>query len=382
VTDDDGNSGLGPRASGLGPSEPVPAPAPAPVPAPVPVPVPAPVPVPDPDALLPSEYSEADLRDAVGVAPRPEPRSTKRRAPSDDDRSRFDSDDDDSDDDAPARKWSRRTIVISAVSIIVGLSIAGLVFLGRANAERYVISCAADRVTAEQGRAFPPWGSHVLSGPEWKPIALPPNAECKPRETEDPFELETWYLGLLVDRASAALNARDLLDAIPAHVPSAAPTAPASPSPIDVAADQLNQALLLARAPERRDQRKAIEWLIGDVEYWRASLKVRNASAALLDAAKQFDTAAAKQAETTPPKRPGHPSDAPAWAALLHRLADDLHAGPSGAPLSSTSVPPAEPHVPAPAGVALPVEPTGSDTGSAAPPPTPDAGVPTGGVLL
>src|SRR5262249_42634446 len=149
-----------------------------------------------------------------------------------------------------------------------GLLAAGLVFLGRANAQRYVIACSPDRVTAEQGRAFPPWGTKPMAGREWKAVALPPSAECKPRETEEEEELASWYLELLVDRVSTILTTRNLLDTIPA---TAAPGAPPATNPLDIAAAELEQALLLSRSPERRDQRKDVERLLGDVEYWRAA---------------------------------------------------------------------------------------------------------------
>ncbi len=217
------------------------------------------------------------------------------------------------DDDGLPKPARRRTIVVSAIAIIGGLGIAALVFLGRANAQRYLITCSTDHVSAEQGRAFPPWGSRALAGAEYKPIALPAAAECTPRETDDAGELERWYLELLMDRASTTLTARNLLD-----------TMQAKPNPLDVAADQLNQALLLSRSPARRDQRKDVERLLGDVQYWRASLRLREAAAALADASRQFEAAAAQ--------RPRHVTDAGEWATFLHKLVDDLRAGPGGVP--------------------------------------------------
>ena len=264
--------------------------------------------------------------------------------------------------------------MIATASILVGLTVATLVFLGRANAQRYLIVCTSTRVTAEQGRGFPPWGSHPLNAPEWKPITLPSVAECKPRETEELDELGKWYLDMLVERATAILTARNLLDGTQA--PPAAVAGQPAANPLDIAAEELDQALLLARNPDRRDQRKDVERLLGDVEYWRASARLRDASNILLEAAKQFETAAAQ--------RPRHVSDAAAWATFLRKLTDELHGGPSGIPTVAAPVGVAQqPGVTAPVGVALPVEPAGSDSGSAAaPPPAPDAGVPSGGVLL
>jgi hypothetical protein len=237
------------------------------------------------------------------------------------------------------------------------------VLLGRVNAQRYVIACATNQVSAEQGRSFPPWGTRPLVGAEWRPITLPANAECRPRETDDRAELEKWFLELLVERASSTLTARNLLESIQ----------PGKTNPLDTVAEQLNQALLLSRAPERRDQRKDVERLLGDIQYWRASLRLRDAAAALGDAARQFDEAAAQ--------RPRHVTDAAEWATFLRRLVDELHAGPSGVP--AMVAPMGEPlgeRPGAPAGTALPVEP--EDGSASEPAPPPDAGLPTGGVLL
>lgn len=348
-----------------GPDSPAPPAATAPAPEPEPAAPQAPAPSLDSAPILPNAYDDAALREAIGAAPK---RPKTEPSPY----GRFDSDEDD---DEPREKKSRRkTIVISALVTLVGLAIAALVFLGRANAERYLIVCNADHVSAEQGRAFPPWGSHPISGAQWREITLPANAECKPKETDEPEELAKWYLEVLVDRASSTLTSRNLLEQIPkAGVGGAA----ASANPLDLVGAQLEQALLLARAPERRDQRKEIERLQGDVEYWRAAARAREAAAALAEAAKQFDAAAAL--------RPRHVDDASAWATFARKVADELHAGPNGAP-PAPPLPgalPAEPHTLAPPGTALPVEPLpspGSDANATASPP--DAGIPSGGVLL
>ncbi len=149
-----------------------------------------------------------------------------------------------------------------------------------------------------------------MSGTEWKPVAIPPNAECKPRDSDDVDELAGWYLDALVDRANVELATHD-------------------PTRVEIAAAELDQALLLARAPERRDQRNDIARLQGDVEYWRASAKLASAQTALLDAAKQFDAAANK--------RPRHVADASAWSAFVRKLAEQLKGGPNGPDLPVTA---------------------------------------------
>jgi hypothetical protein len=317
---------------------------------------------PDDAPILPIDATAA-LQQAVGAA---SPRARKRAQT----QARRDDDSEPNDDGTPRR--SKRTMVVASLSIVGGLGIATLVLLGRANSERYEINCSASHAIAMQGRSFPPWGTHALNGPEWAPITLPANAECQPRSTEDVAELDKWYLELLVDRATVTLTARDLLDI------AATPAAGGQPavSPLDSVSAQLDQALLLARDPDKRDQRKEITRLQGDVLYWRAAARLRDASAVLLDASKQFDAANAQH--------PRHATDSAGWSTFLHHLADELRAGPNGAPIVVGPIGPSvavQPGVPVPVGTALPVE-DGSGAGSAEAPAPPDAGVPSGGVLL
>ncbi|MBA3461399.1 MAG: hypothetical protein H0T46_15660 [Deltaproteobacteria bacterium] len=304
--------------------------------------------------LLPEAYSENDLRAAVGATPlvesKKKPPKVKKRAPS--------VDDDDSDDGDTPRK-SRKTMFIAALSIFVGSGIAALVFMGKVNSARYVIECEAERVLVEQGRAFPPWGTSSLEGAEWAPLKIPPEAACHPRETEDRTELAAWYLKVLIDQATKLLTAREV-------------------TKVDDAEAALNQALLVTRSLRTEDDAKnargEIDRLLGDVVYWRASARLKAASDTLTEAAKQFDTAAAQ--------RPAHFTDAAEWAHFSRKLIDQLRAGPAGAvPGSFPPLPPGERPV-APIGTALPVEPEQGSAASEPPPPAPDAGVPTGGVLL
>ncbi len=316
-----------------------------------------PTPTPE-EPLLPNAYDDQALRDAIGPRKRPRPRTE----PSIDD-----------DDEPVSRRGRRRTVMVGAATTLVGLAIVALIFLGRANAARYLLVCTADHAAAEQGRAFPPWGSHPMTGAEWEQIALPSDAPCKARETEEPAELARWYYDMLVERANSTLTSRELLDAIPKV--GAAATSATPQNPLNTVSAQLDQALLLARVFDGADQRKEVERLQGDVDYWRATVRLRDASAALLDAAKQFDTANAHH--------PRHVDDAAAWATFVRHISDELHGGPSGPQPSPTGTPVAEPHTPAPPGTALPVEvpATGSDA-TPTPPAPPDAGLPGGGVLL
>ncbi|HUS30423.1 MAG TPA: hypothetical protein VMZ53_18065 [Kofleriaceae bacterium] len=321
------------------------------------------------EPLLPTTTDDNALREAVGI-PTPKKRTTAKMDAVGDDEPK---DKKVKYVDPDASLWSRKLLTLIAVGVLAIISIAVLVILGSVNSRRYEFTCSSDRVGAEQGRSFPPWGTEQMTGPEWKPIALPPNAECTPRDTENKSELEGWYLQALVDRATTTLTTPNLVEQI-----TAAPAGKGG-NALDIVAAQLQQALLLSRSADHRDQRKEVERLMGDVQYWRASLRLRDASAALLDASKQFETAAQQ--------RPRHVTDAAAWSQYVKKLADDLRAGPNGAPAvqtfppTPTATPPTGDRPSAPAGVALPVE-TPPSQHDETPPPTPDAGVPTGGVLL
>ncbi len=315
-----------------------------------------PPPPPADEPLLPSSYSENELRAAVGATPRSDVTPLPRR---------HTELDDDDDDEPRAAGGNRKSVLVIATSLIVGLAITGLVILGRVNSDRYVLTCEADRAIAEQGRAFPPWGTHALGGEQWKPIKLTPEADCKRQEPESQIALEGVFLTMLIDRATALLANR-----------TGAPD-PDAPK-IDEAEAMLKQALLLARVPEgapadvandRHDRKGQIERLLGDVTYWRASAKLHDAATALGDAAKQFDAAAAQ--------RPQHASDAASRAAYARKLLDEL--GGTQAPVAAQPVTPNE-RPTAPVGTALPVEPAPAP--AEPPPPAPDAGVPSGGVLL
>jgi len=300
-------------------------------------------------AAAPAVDAEADLRDAVGLppprVPPPAPAPTSDYA--------TDRDLDlDYEPGAPRRR--QRIWAVVALLALVGLAAAALAIAGRIHAGRYRLACRADAIVAERGRSFPPWGMAALTGPDWAPIPIPPQAECQSRDTDEPAVLEEWFLVALTSQATAKL------------------TAP-GPGDVDAAEALLAQALLHTRAPERRDRRTEIERLQGDVAYWRAVGRVKQAAEALDAAAKGFDDAAAR--------KPRHAIDPEAWAAYARRMRDQLNAGPGG--VAPTAEAPATPpsHEPAPPGVALPLDQPETAPSTTAPAP-PDASVPGGGVLL
>ncbi|HSS02812.1 MAG TPA: hypothetical protein VLM79_37380 [Kofleriaceae bacterium] len=256
--------------------------------------------------------------------------------------------------------------------------------LGRINSDRYLLACEAERAVPQQGRSFPPWGMRALDGEPWRPLKIAAETRCQPRETDDLRDLERLYLAMVLDQATALLTAREV-------------------TRLDEAEGLLKQALLLTRPPEhetdklaaeRNEKRHDIERLLGDVTYWRASAKLRDAANALGEAAKQFESAAEQH--------PRHMTDAAAWANHVRKLTQQLTTGPAGpggpggpaglagtpgatsttspgAPTSASPATPASPDRPgAPPGTALPIDPAVTPEAPLAP----DAGVSSGGVLL
>ena len=281
---------------------------------------------------------------ATGAAPKPSAKPKVRRASTDADLG---------DGPRPRRRW---VLVLGLGTTLLAAS-AVIVVLGQVHATNYALRCGAKEIVAERGRSVPPWGYERLGGPSWRPIAIPPDAECTARETEDVVQLEGWFLEALVEQATRKLSG-------------------AAPGDLDRAEAELAQALLLSRSPERRDQRKDLERLRGDVTYWRAVAKVKAAVTSLEDAARGFDDATAQ--------RPRHASDPTRWSTFARATAAALDAGPDGTGVPSpipTSPSPSRPT--APPGIALPIDsaPYPIDAG-ALPDDAARRDLPSGGVLM
>ncbi len=325
-----------------------------------PTPEPEPEPEPEPDYDDRTDYAaeaeawRRDLDSAVGVESKPDRREGKKKK---------------SRDKRPRNP--RRTLIAVGLGALAVL-IAVVIVLGYLNSRHYYFVCGAEYITGERGRKFPPWGQHRLSGKEWNPIKIPPDAECVPSEYDDIDALENVFTNALVEQAEALLTSGE-------------------PDNVEIADKQLLQALLLTRTPERRDLRKKIERLRGDVEYWRAAAQIETIVARLTSVSDQFDQAAAR--------RPRLNSNASAWARFARKISDELRRGPPAlrkdVPLAPDSRPPfvppdSEPTQPSePVDAGVPAElPPDAQPGVALPPsadaapPPPDAGLPRGGVLL
>lgn len=196
--------------------------------------------------------------------------------------------------------------VLIAGGIGAGLLLIALfIVLGYFNSKGFYFVCEANRISAERGR-WVPWGHAPMDGQKWKPIAKPPATRCADAEFETEAELERAFATALMKQANGALAGatRERLSA----------------DALKAVDEQLTQALLLLAGSKQADQRKEIERLQGDVEYWRASAEVREAIARLGKAADKFDQAAARG--------PRHSADADTWATFARETTEELKKGP------------------------------------------------------
>jgi hypothetical protein len=276
-------------------------------------------------------------------------------------------------------QWSLspRAKLIAIGGGVFAVFLAVMIVLSYLNSRDYFLVCGAEKVTAERGSKFP-WGQTRLGGDELAPIKVTPDSACTAATFATLGELREAFAQVLINEASRRITTK-------------------IPEDIDEAERQLEQAMLLARTiPSKR---AAIESLRGDVEYWRAASELERVVGELEQAAAKFKSAAEM--------KPRHSTDAPQWSEFASSVAQDLHRGPpelrndrdygpdTPMPFQGTDTSPAPPRdgtpttaipadpdrPPAPLGTALPPI---VDAGPSAPPSAgaPDAGIPTGGVLL
>ncbi len=265
-----------------------------------------------------------------------------------------------------AGRRGRRGIAALAGGIAALLGVAALIVIGYFNSDHYVLACGAEQVTAERGRAFPPWGTERLAGPAWQPIPIEPSSNCETREMTSRAELESAFAKTLFARIDRLLSGDGVKD-------------------IALAETLITQGLLISRTPARNEMRSQLQRMRGDILYWQAADEARAAAERLRAAAEQFGAAAGFN--------PRHVRDAQAWANFLAELDTRLTRGPRGsnapaltpdasAPITAPSgldLTRDEGSVDAEPGIALPPE----EALPAAPDSQPiDAGVPRGGVLL
>jgi hypothetical protein len=260
-----------------------------------------------------------------------------------------------------------RVVALAAAALAVIVAVAS--WLGYQNSRAFFLACGTETARAARGSVFPWWGRSALRGPAWRPIRLPPRSACSDTTFATQRDLETVFTSMLIREASARLTTGDAAD-------------------VDEAERQLDQALLLTRA--RPDRRVEIERLRGSVAYWRGVSRVRAVIEELDGAAELFQAAADAQARNT---------DAGDWASHARGLAGELRRGPPSLRGAGAAPPAGAPPIAdtdtAPAPNQRGSGPEAADmTDAGAPPPgaarageehtppVPEAGLPTGGVLL
>jgi hypothetical protein len=273
----------------------------------------------------------------------------------------------------PKTQLTRRQqffLIGGAAALVVAVVCA---VLGWLNSQNYYLVCGTQSITAEQG-SFWPYGRSALSGEEFKGIVG--DHPCTSRQFESREELERAFLAELIGHATQLLS--------PTKV---------APEQVLAAEQELGQALLLSRDPERGEERAMAERLKGDVSYWKGAAEIQGALETLRKSATLFEEAATRL--------PRHSRDSSEWAEHARFIASEIDKGPRA--LRKDESAKEEPHFQGlgnPDGPVKPTEPTEqepdtqvtpeapielpADAGvDAAPPEVPaDASLPTGGVLL
>lgn len=247
--------------------------------------------------------------------------------------------------------------------------------LGWLNNKNYYFVCGTRNISAEQG-SFWPYGRSPLPGEAFQPIVG--DFPCESRHFEKREELEKAFLAALIQQATRLLASGD-----PEHV--------------STAEQELQQALLLSRNPERAEERAMAERLQGDVSYWRGAAEIQAALETLRTSAGFFEEAASR--------RPRHSSDANAWAEHARFISSEIDKGPrtlrkdespkeqplfQGLSTPDTAANPTradQGHAPnaatrTDAAVQIMELPMDAGVDAALSPPRSDAALPTGGVLL
>ncbi|MCP4447322.1 MAG: hypothetical protein GY811_18535 [Myxococcales bacterium] len=265
-----------------------------------------------------------------------------------------------------ARKQKIKLIAGAVLLVMAGVG----AILGWLNNQNYYLVCGTKSIRAEQGR-FWPTGQKSLPGPSFRPILVPSSALCQSQSFEDRADLETAFLGALLEQSTKLLTTGGV-------------------EQVSNAEKQLEQALLLTRDPQRAAERELAEHLKGDVAYWRGASEVERAVERLLTGATEFEDAATK--------RPRHSSDASSWAEHARYIAEEIDKGPRS--LRKDEAPKEKPHFEGlpqaddrekPTGAPHPdVAAESSNIDAGVPTESPadadippvDAALPTGGVLL
>ncbi len=150
----------------------------------------------------------------------------------------------------PRSKRSRTTLGIpiwALVLILLTLIGALQLILDLRNRERYLMVCRDSAMELHRGRRFPwPFGHEVVGGESYRPVTIPPRADCRSRVFTSQAEAEQGFLQFIVARVRAELDLEQGGDLKKAH-------------------KHILQALMLSR--DNPAVRSSVKTLLAEVDY-------------------------------------------------------------------------------------------------------------------
>jgi hypothetical protein len=237
--------------------------------------------------------------------------------------------------------------------ILIGTSISALLLvLDLRNRDRYLLVCKAQKVELHKGRTFPwPFGHEVIGGPEYRPIEIPAEADCRDRVFHSQEEAELAFLDYLLSQVRDAL---------------------ANPGTADLnkARAKVRQALLISRT--HRSRRKEAQKMLAELAYRAGRAGLQRAENELRKALGYFQEAQKLNADKF--------DDLDDWIAHLEELLRGVSPSP-GSALTRPVLPPGFGNPPPMSRPPLPgLSPLpGQPPASAPSTSSPDAGPPQGG---
>jgi len=256
--------------------------------------------------------------------------------------------------DAAEKKERSKFRLYAAGAGLLAIVIVVVWLLSWRNSRYLYLECREDKVIAARGSSWP-WGRQQLGGAAYRPIKLPPEADCRSREFTETLELERSMVELLIARAEAGLRSKKVEEVAEAKA-------------------QLTQALLLSRS--YTEQKPRIQHLQGDLSYREGGQSVAEAQKKIEEAIARFKDAKERQ--------PVLFKDYDAWIEHLEAANQALRDGPR--PIEKITEAADQPAPPPGArprvdrGV-LP-QPSASPDAALPAAPKPDGGLPSGGVLM
>lgn len=249
--------------------------------------------------------------------------------------------------------------------LLVAVVLLGALFLffDLRKRNKYKMVCRADKVELHKGRTLPwPFGYESLGGPEFKPVQIPAESDCRSRTYHSREEAESGFLDFILSQARTALS---------------------NPGTVSLkdARTQVLQALLLTRT--HRTRRKETQKMLAELAY-------REGRTGLARVENEIRTALARFQEAQ--KLDGDRfDDLDDWIEHLEGLLRTVAPSPtSGGPMTSPALPRRRQGGPSrtlyPPGISSPKRrlPQGTEPLPGAEPPESDAGPPEsgGGILM